>query len=307
MQRAVTSGLDAVEPGGITAKLRDLFWGLWPFVRERTGDTAEQRCLESENRRLRDELCQLRAVVEQTGRLSAMGTLAASIAHEIRNPLVSVRTFFQLAPQRWNDAEFAGSFRELTESEVVRISDLVTELLGIAKPPARSMADVDLDDLVQRMATLLAPQARRQRVHLEWEGLRAGAAVHGSEDLLKQVFLNLILNAIEATPERGTVSVSTRKAEGQSGRCVQVEVCDTGPGIPAEIRECLFEPFHTTKANGTGLGLSIAHRVVAEHDGFISVESSTGEGTRLLVQLPVSGANGNSSVGTGVDASRSQG
>jgi signal transduction histidine kinase len=288
MQRAVTSGVEAVESGGVGKKLRGIVSAFVQFTVPRKREAARLAELLRENRELRDELHQLRQAVEHAGRLSALGMLAASIAHEIRNPLVSVRTFFQLAPQRWHDEEFAKDFRLVTEKEVLRISDLVTELLSIAKPPARTMGDVDVDELIGRTVMLLTPQARQHRVHIENEGAGHATLVHGAADQLKQVLVNLLLNAIEATPAGGTVAVRKSELVGPSGRLCRIEVRDTGDDIPPHLQDSIFEPFFTTKPGGTGLGLSIASRIVAEHAGCISVQSSAGEGARFCIDLPVS-------------------
>jgi signal transduction histidine kinase len=254
----------------------------------RKRETDRLRELLLENEKLRHELRQLQRAVEHSGRLSTLGALAASIAHEIRNPLVSVRTFFQLAPERWHDEEFARDFRIVTEKEVLRISDLVAELLNIAKPPARAREDIDVDELIERTVMLLAPQARQHRVQIVNESARHTTVVHGSADQLKQVLVNLLLNAIEAAPAGGRVAVHKSEIAGPSGRLCRIEVRDTGGGIPPHLQDSIFEPFFTTKPGGTGLGLSIARRIVVEHEGCICVQSTAGEGARFCIDLPVS-------------------
>jgi signal transduction histidine kinase len=288
MQRAVTSGMEAVESGGVGKKLRAIASAVVQLVVPRKREAARLREILLENAQLRDELHQLRHAVEQAGRLSALGTLAASIAHEIRNPLVSVRTFFQLAPQRWHDEEFARDFRVVTEKEVLRISDLVTELLSMAKPPARTMEDIDVGDLIEHAVMLLTPHARQQRVQFESEGAGRATLVHGSADQLKQVLVNLLLNAIEAAPAGGTVAIRKSEILGPSERLCRIEVSDSGDGIPPHLEQSIFEPFFTTKPGGTGLGLSIARRIIVEHEGRISVQNSAGQGARFCIDLPVS-------------------
>jgi len=234
---------------------------------------------------------QLRDLIERTGRLSALGTLAASIAHEIRNPLVAVRTFFQLAPKRWHEEDFANDFRELAEKEVLRISNLVTELLTTARPPTLTMEHFAIDDLIAPIVMLLSPFARSQRVRLEYQAATEAAPVYGAPDQLKQVLLNIVLNAVEATPPEGLVRVGTSRVSRAEGVFCRIEVRDTGLGIPSAVRERIFDPFFTTKADGTGLGLSIARRVVVEHNGFIAVDGSTRQGTCFRVDLPLVAAS----------------
>jgi len=286
MQRAVSSETVAAGWSDWIGRLREFLFALVRSAIPRRSGCLDIE-LRRENEKLRQECLQLRKLVEHTGRLSALGTLAAGIAHEIRNPLVSVRTFFQLAPQRWNDEQFATDFRLVTEKEVLRISDLVMELLSIARPPAHSREEVDIGEMLDRTVLLLGPQARRQRVELKRVVSEDYAYVRGVPDQLRQVLLNIVLNAIEATPPGGRVTVGATKIHDSSGPACRIEVLDTGSGIPADLQQSIFEPFITTKTDGTGLGLAIAHRIVAEHGGSISVHSSKGQMTRFEIDLPV--------------------
>lgn len=251
------------------------------------GRLASGAAIALENARLYDEVRRSRDIIHRAGRLSALGTLAAGIAHEIRNPLVSVRTFFQLAPQRLSDAEFMSSFMRLAEEEVERINSLITELLTYAKSTTASLRLIDLDELVDRTVTLLAPQAKTQRVELvRVPPGRASLVIVADGDQIVQVLVNIVLNAIQATPGGGTVTVETLAVEYEGGLFCQVEVRDTGQGIPPEIREEIFNPFFTTKDKGTGLGLAISHQIVAEAGGFIAVDSVEGRGSRFCINLP---------------------
>jgi len=251
-------------------------------------ETARLRELHLENEKLRHELRQLRQAVEHSGRLATVGSLAASIAHEIRNPLVSVRTFFQLAAERWHEEEFARDFRGVAEKEVLRISDLVTELLNIAKPPARTREDIDAHELIESTVMFLKPQARQHRVQIVYANAGHSTVVHGAADQLKQVLVNLLLNAIEAAAPGGRVAIRKSDIAAPSGRLCRIEVEDTGGGIPPHLHDSIFEPFFTTKPGGTGLGLSIARRIVVEHEGCIYVQSAAGEGSRFCIDLPIS-------------------
>ena len=239
-----------------------------------------------ENARLYSELRRSQDVITRAGRLSALGTLAAGIAHEIRNPLVSIQTFFQLAPKRLDDEEFMTSFLGLAEGEVQRISNLITELLTFAKSPAVAIKEVELDDVINRTVMLIAPQAHTQRVQIRTRLSRGMMPVLADSEQIMQVLLNIVLNGVQATPPGGTVTIETRQSELHGETFCQIEVRDSGPGIPAETQESIFNPFFTTKDKGTGLGLPIAHRIVAECGGFISVESIENEGARFFINLP---------------------
>jgi signal transduction histidine kinase len=240
-----------------------------------------------ENARLYAELRQSQEMIDRSGRLSALGTLAAGIAHEIRNPLVSIQTFLQLAPRRLDDEEFMTSFLPLAEAEVQRIASLIGELLTFAKSAVVNVREINVDEIVDRTITLATPQARAERVELGRAGSVAESRVLADADQILQVLLNIVLNGIQATPVGGSVTIETRQVEVESGLFCQVEVRDTGPGVPPEIREAIFNPFFTTKDKGTGLGLPIAHRIIAECGGFIELESVQGEGARFFVNLPV--------------------
>jgi signal transduction histidine kinase len=223
--------------------------------------------------------------------MSALGTLAAGIAHEIRNPLVSIQTFFQLAPTRLNDHEFFTSFLGLAETEVKRIADLVTELLTFARSHPDVIQEVDIDDTIDRTVKLLSPQANKQRVRLQRVAPIRLPTINVDPDRIKQVLINVILNGIQATPENGTVTIGSRTVDHQGHTYCQIAIKDTGPGIPAANREDIFNPFFTTKDKGTGLGLSIAHQIVTDHGGFITVETGDGEGCEFFIHLPVGDAN----------------
>ncbi len=248
---------------------------------------AAEASIALENARLYEELKRSRDIIERTGRLSALGTLAAGIAHEIRNPLVSIQTFFQLAPQRRHDPEFFTSFLSLTAGEVDRIGDLITELLSFARSPSHRVEDVDINDLIERTTLLLAPEARKSRVKLARVLATDLPVIRADGDQLKQVVINLVLNAIQATPASGTVTVLTRRHRHQGNPLCQIEVRDTGVGIPPKMIEDIFNPFFTTKDKGTGLGLSIAHQIATEHGGFITVTSEMDRGSSFYVNLPL--------------------
>lgn len=248
---------------------------------------ASQCAVALENARLYAELKKSKDIIQRAGRLSAIGTLAAGIAHEIRNPLVSIQTFFQLAPQRMDDEEFLTTFLALTEGEVQRICDLISELLNFAKSATPSLREHHLEESIQSAITLLLPHATKQSVSLRWEAAADVPMVYVDPDQIKQVLINLILNGIEASAPKGTVTVSLRIIQQDRHDMCQIEVRDSGAGIPADVRDSIFDPFFTTKTKGTGLGLSIAYQIMMEHGGFIAVESDQGAGTRFFINLPL--------------------
>jgi two-component system NtrC family sensor kinase len=251
---------------------------------------ANQAAIAIENARLYDNLKQSQDTLRRADRLSSLGLLTAGLAHEIRNPLVAIRTFTQLLPERYNDAEFREGFQGLALKEVDRICGLINDLLSFARPSRPNVAEENMNDVVDGIARILETEAKEKGVEITRDfGLNL-PRVWIDREQMKQVFMNLILNAIQAMREGGSIFISTRLISrdeaGHSGQFVQVEVRDTGMGIPAENLDHIFDPFFTSKDEGSGLGLSISHQIVQEHGGYVTVESKVGVGTTFFINLP---------------------
>ncbi|MEB2283543.1 MAG: hypothetical protein B6D46_07215 [Polyangiaceae bacterium UTPRO1] len=232
-------------------------------------------------------LAETRRMLQQATSLSAVGTLAAELAHEIRNPLTAVQTFLQLLPERLDDPEVAVDLRTVASSELQRVARLLDELLGMARTSIASFATTDLELVVDQVVRLLRVSAGKKDVTLERRGdaLPLGVA---DAPRLKQALMNLVLNAIQASPAGTTVRVETRALrEGAGGPGIEVVVGDDGPGVAPDERERIFEPFVTTKANGTGLGLPVTRQIVADHGGTIAVETGPAGGATFRVRLPL--------------------
>lgn len=251
-----------------------------------------QAAIAIENARLVEELRQSRAEVMRADRLGRLGTLAAGLAHEINNPLVAIRTFLSLAPSKRtsDDPEFWGPYHQLACREVDRIGGLVATMSRLARDPERGSPreHCDAAELAREAITLLQREAQRARVEIAIEASPETPKLVASRDQIHQVLLNLVLNAIQATPPGGRITVTTGPEETSEGACVAIEVRDTGAGIPEEDIERIFDPFFTTKDpdQGTGLGLMICHRIVTDHLGTIDVHSRLGEGSCFRVRLP---------------------
>ncbi len=239
------------------------------------------------NARLYSDLTRSREIIQQSDRLSAIGTMAAVLAHELRNPLVSIRTFTQLLPERYDDEEFRSTFLDLTLSEVDRISALINELLAFARPAPADLAEMDVNECVQRISRLLQTQAKAKGVTLAIDLGEQLSEVVADEDQVKQVVLNIVMNAIESCQEGGRVQVGSSETFTQGTEYVRVDVSDTGCGISDENLARIFDPFFTTRKEGTGLGLAIAHQIVTKHGGFIEVDSRIDEGTSVKIHFPV--------------------
>lgn len=250
----------------------------------RKGRVRRESAADRELAQLREELAAVRKALRSASGLITLGTVAASLTHEIRNPLVSIRTYFQLAPSRRDDEEFVGSFCSLAEAELDRVCELTSELLSLARAEERSMSAVDLAEVIDGTLLLLTPQARKRGVRLEAPAGAVAGVVRGDSARLRQAFVNVVLNAIEATPLGGVVRV--RVSSGASPGEWEVEVRDSGPGIPPELREEIFRPMFTTREGGTGLGLYVAREVVEAHGGTIEADGAPGGGAIVRVRLP---------------------
>lgn len=225
----------------------------------------------------------------RTERLAIAGSLAAGVAHEVNNPLASVSSLVQLVRERSDDPE-AREMLEEAIGQIERISGVLHELLTFARPPGRALVDVELYEVLEATVRLLRYDKRVRSVELELDPDSPRPVIRGDPDRLRQVFLNLILNACDAVAEVDAPRVQV--VLEATGEKAVVEVRDNGRGIPAEHRERLFEAFFTTKPSGegTGLGLSVCRDLVREHEGKIMLESEPGQGTTVTVALPLPGA-----------------
>jgi two-component system, NtrC family, sensor kinase len=252
---------------------------------------ANQAAIAIENARLYENLKQSQDTLRRADRLSSLGLLTAGLAHEIRNPLVAIRTFTQLLPERYDDAEFREGFQGLALKEVDRICGLINDLLSFARPSKPNVAPENINDVVENIARILETQAKEKNVAILRELGDNLPKVWIDREQMKQVFMNLILNAIQAMRDGGSINISSRPVSRNgthpSGDFVQVEIRDSGIGIPEENLQHIFDPFFTSKDEGSGLGLAVSHQIVQEHGGFVTVESQVGKGTAFFVHVPV--------------------
>ncbi|MBA2877706.1 two-component system, sporulation sensor kinase E [Anoxybacillus kamchatkensis] len=215
--------------------------------------------------------------------LNVVGQLAAGIAHEIRNPMTALKGFIQLLQGSiGNDCEQYDMYFHVIMSELKRIESIITEFLVLAKPQAIHYERGDVVKIMQETVDLLSVQATMHNIQIE-ATYEQVPLIYCEPKQLKQVFINILKNAIEVMPNGGTITVSVSRVE----EGIRIAIRDEGSGIPKEKIKKLGEPFYTTKERGTGLGLMVSYKIIEEHDGRIDVESEVGVGTTFYITLPI--------------------
>ena len=216
-------------------------------------------------------------------RLVAAGQFAAGMAHEIKNPLSSIKTFAQFLPEKYDDPAFRERFFRIVQNEIDRINNLVEDLLDFAKPAPLELQPVQLSDTIGDIVLLLSDKCLKQKVEVRTRLDLNGSTIYADPQQLKQVLLNLCLNSLEAMPRGGQLKVSSEL----SNRFVKLRIDDTGCGIVPENLAHVWDPFFTTKERGMGLGMAIVKSAVERHGGQISISSSPGKGTTVEIALPL--------------------
>jgi signal transduction histidine kinase len=252
--------------GGIMLALT-LTWNLSRTLRKNRADRE----------RLRDEL-------RRSEHLASLGMLLAQVAHEVRNPLAGIRSTAQLWERLPDEARTPESLKAVIEA-VDRLDGLVSQLLYFSRSENADRQRVDLNSVVGETFDLLRAQASQQNVRVESDLDPRLPAIRGSAPALRQVVLNLAMNALQAMPQSGRLSCRTRLDD--SHRAVELEIGDTGPGIDPTTRARLFEPFFTTRPKGTGLGLALCREIVLQHDGRIELVPGQPHGTVCRVIFPI--------------------
>jgi len=259
------------------------------------------------------ELKLLQTEKQHADRLAYIGTLAANIAHEVKNPLVAINTYFQLLPQKKDDLEFQGDFQKIALKEISRINRIIEDLLDLAKPAEPLMQPIDPRNAILDIINFLRDTAIEKGIEITTVLEEKRCAIIASEDKIKQVILNILQNSLDALPRNGSIKVSTsfmndlsefrRMAKLNPNSAFfsfaspfsrdpsdtlyfVMKISDNGEGIPAGKISHIFEPFFTNKEKGTGLGLAMVYRIIQDHEGAIYVESKEGEGTVFFICLP---------------------
>jgi len=232
-----------------------------------------------------EDVSEVKALTEQlirADRLAALGELTAGVAHEVRNPLGIIRASVQLMEDSECDRQRVTSAAQVIKQEIDRLDRVIKALLDFGRPAAPTMRPVAVEQVLEDVALFSTTFAKRSHVKLVHHYAAGVPDVMGDPEQLKQVFVNLISNAVQAMPGGGTLSVTT----GHENGFVFVAFRDTGGGIPADVLSKVFDPFVSMRDDGTGLGLTIVHRIVDDHSGHMEVTSEPGEGTTFTVWLP---------------------
>jgi two-component system NtrC family sensor kinase len=239
---------------------------------------------------------QANRAVARTERLAAVGRLAAGVVHEINNPLATISACAEALESRVDEGIYgAGAdvddlreYLQLIRGEAFRCKQITNGLLDFSRARSVEPAPVDVSEVVESAARLLAHQKRGAAIRIEVEAAQGLPLVSGDTGQLQQAVIILAENAIDAMPAGGTLGMRTRRGEADGREAVVVEVSDTGQGIAEELRERIFDPFFTTKevGRGTGLGLAVCYGIVTEHGGRIGVESAVGRGSTFRITLP---------------------
>ena len=234
------------------------------------------------------DITEMKALQEQSKRverLSAMGEMAVELAHEIRNPLASIELFASLLVK-----DLSGDLRRWAENIRVGIRSLntiVSNMLHFAKPIPPTCSRVSIHEVIQEILNFVDPIMQQRDVRVESGLSAAEPVISGDQELLKQMMLNLIFNAMKAMPSQGSLIIRTRNISSgtasEEPSCLELQVQDTGIGIPPENLNRIFDPFFTTNKNGTGLGLSVVHQIVERHSGRITVSSEVNRGTTFTI------------------------
>lgn len=229
---------------------------------------------------------QLQEATHRKEKLVALGHLAAGVAHEIRNPLSSIKGLAKYFAERTPPGGEAYELAQVMAKEADRLNRVVSELLELVRPAHLKWQPVDLNEVISHSLQLVSQDALSRNITLHFTAHPAGCHIQADPDRLNQVLLNLYLNAIQAIDHEGAITVSV--AECGDGR-VRLSVTDSGKGMTAEQLQAIFTPYFTTKADGTGLGLAVVQNIVEQHGGTIHVESTPSKGAVFTLYLPVNG------------------
>lgn len=224
----------------------------------------------------------------RAAKLASLGQLSANVAHEIRNPLTSIKMRLYSLKEASKKDSVPSEDLNVIDEEINRMEGTVNNFLDFARPPELNLQSADIGQILEGTANLIAPKARSQGIAIQKQLRDFPLKLKIDKEQIRQVFLNIMLNAIEAMPSGGTLKIDAAKSEDKKlNKVLEINIRDTGIGIPLEIKNKITEPFFTTKAEGTGLGLFIASRIVKTHKGSLDIDGQSGKGTTVTLRFPV--------------------
>jgi signal transduction histidine kinase len=287
---------DAVDNSGVPKETRDTLEIFSPQI-----------AIAIENarlyRKLQEQMLELQRSYSLLGRaekLSFLGNVAARLAHEIKNPMTSIGTFIQMLPYKYNDEDYRGKFHKTVVEETNRVNNLISELMDLVKTKEAKFAFNDIHELIDKMLMLISAQSKAKKIKVECKYDPGVGDVWLDSEKMRQVILNILSNAMDATPEGGRIEISTRhNSKKGKDETIQIFIKDNGEGIPQSNIDKIFEPYYTTKHksslhSGTGLGLFVSHQNMQQHGGTIEVKSKVNKGTTFILSLPCNPSQGNS-------------
>jgi two-component system sensor histidine kinase HydH len=228
------------------------------------------------------ERLQLKERLSRAERLSALGEMAAGISHEIRNPLGIIRSSAELLKKKLNSLDPSNTIPEIIVEESTRLNNIITDFINYARPRTPNLSACRVEEVVEKNLTFLASQIKNQGYTIHTQFQNHLPEIMADSSMLYQSFLNILINAMQAMPEGGTISIEI----GASDSVVHLFFDDQGPGIPDHVMDKIWDPFFTTKEKGTGLGLGIVKNIIESHGGSIQIMNLMPQGTRVVVELP---------------------
>ena len=233
-----------------------------------------------------DSIKTLRSLVSYSAKLAALGRLMSGVAHEVKNPLNAMTIHLELLKERLGaSTKGVQENLDVIGSEIKRLDRAVQGFLKFMRPQELALTAVNLNELLRGLGALLQPEWEPAGVRFDLELGSTLYPITADEELLRQAFLNILLNSCQAIPEGGAIRIATALEQGE---WVRVTISDEGTGIPAEDLDKIFRLYYTTKAEGSGIGLSMVYRIIQLHDGSVDVASEVGRGTTFTVRLPIS-------------------
>ena len=229
------------------------------------------------------EAKRLEREIQRKEKLTAMGELASGVAHEIRNPLNAISMIAQRYEKEFIPKKNVKEYNALTrvlKKEAVRVNKIIQQFLLFARPPKIRLEKKPAKEFARHLSVLFAPLAADKRI--VFRSTADDSMLYIDEEQMTQALLNLLQNSLDATPEKGEIRLTIKKAGGGS----ELKVSDTGSGIPPGERERIFDLYYTTKSGGTGLGLGITHRIISQHGGTIELFSEVGKGSTMIIRIP---------------------